>query len=92
METIKLNGNTFPVAEPPLVEHAKNVEQSKSPLAEQVEDQEPDCQVDYQGDFEHPLKEIESEEEKNEKRTLIRKIMRYRSTFPTELLDLSHKN
>jgi hypothetical protein len=88
METIKLSGNKFPVAESPVVEHAKQAEK-QAENAKQAEDQEQDFQVDYQADF--PLKEIESEEEKNEKRTLIRKIMRYRSTFPTELIDLTQK-
>ncbi len=74
METIKLSGNKFPVAESPLVEHAKNAEK-------QVEDQEQD-DIEHplkEQDlaFEHSLKEFESEDEKNEKRTLIRKIMRY---------------
>ena len=92
METIKLSGNKFPVAESPVVDHAKHAKHAENAKqAEQEEDQEQDFQVDYQGDF--ALKEtlVESEEEKNEKRTLIRKIMRYRSTFPTELIDLSQK-
>ena len=92
MESIKLSGNKFPVAESPVVEHAKQAKHAENAKqAEQEEDQEQDFQVDYQGDF--ALKEtlVESEEEKNEKRTLIRKIMRYRSTFPTELIDLSQK-
>ena len=75
METIKLSGNKFPVAESPVVEHTKQAKQAENAKqAEQDEDQEQNFQVDYQGDFE--LKEFESEEEKNEKRTLIRKIMR----------------
>ena len=87
METIKLTGNKFPVAESLHAKQAEHVEAEKQ--AEQEEDQEQDFQVDYQSDF--PLKELESEEEKNEKRTVIRKIMRYRSTFPTELIDLTQK-
>ena len=92
METIKLNGNKFPVAESL---HAKQAEKQaeNAKQAEQDEDQEQDFQIDYQSDF--PLKALEPleerEEEKNEKRTLIRKIMRYRSTFPTELIDLTQK-
>ena len=91
METIKLNGNKFPVAESLL---AKQAEQAESPLVEQsagteypVEEQDLSLPLP-----DHPLKALEEqEEEKNEKRTLIRKIMRYRSTFPTELIDLTQK-
>ena len=79
METIKLTGNKFPVAESLHSEQVEQAEETEPPLKEQ--------------DFTFPLKESleESEDEKNEKRTLIRKIMRYRSTFPTELIDLSQK-
>ena len=79
METIKLTGNKFPVAESLHSEQVEQAEEIEPPLKEQ--------------DFTFPLKESleESEDEKNEKRTLIRKIMRYRSTFPTELIDLSQK-
>jgi hypothetical protein len=79
METIKLTGNKFPVAESLHSEQVEQAEEIEPPLNEQ--------------DFTFPLKESreESEDEKNEKRTLIRKIMRYRSTFPTELIDLSQK-
>ena len=54
METIKLNGNKFPVAESL---HAKQAEKQaeNAKQAEQDEDQEQDFQVDYQGDFEHPI-------------------------------------
>ena len=84
METIKLNGNKFPVAESLRVEAEKQAEQAKNiePL--------PEYPLEEQ-DLSFPLPLKEQEEEKNEKRTLIRKIMRYRSTFPTELIDLSHK-
>jgi len=79
METIKLTGNKFPVAESLHSEQVEQAEEIEPPLKEQ--------------DFTFPLKESleESEDEKYEKRTLIRKIMRYRSTFPTELIDLSQK-
>ena len=88
METIKLNGNKFPVAESLRVEAEKQAEQAKNiePLPEYpLEEQD----VSLPLPLVEPLKE--QEEEKNEKRTLIRKIMRYRSTFPTELVDLSQK-
>ena len=87
METIKLSGNKFPVAESLRVERVEH-EQAESPLVEQSAGTEPN---DIEPLPDYPLKEFESEEEKNEKRTLIRKIMRYRSTFPTELIDLSQK-
>ena len=91
METIKLNGNKFPVAESLRVER---VEQAESPLVEQSAGTEhPLEEQDLSFPLpDYPLKALEEqEEEKNEKRTLIRKIMRYRSTFPTELIDLSQK-
>jgi len=85
METIKLNGNKFPVAESLRVEAEK---QAESPLIEQSAGTEYPLE---EQDLSFPLPLEEKEEEKNEKRTLIRKIMRYRSTFPTELIDLSQK-
>ena len=89
METIKLSGNKFPVAESLRVEAEKQAEQAESPLIEQSAGTEYPLE---EQDLSLPLPLVEQEEEKNEKRTLIRKIMRYRSTFPTELLDLSHKS
>jgi hypothetical protein len=87
METIKLTGNKFPVAESLHAKQAEHVEAEKQ--AEQSAGTEPN---DIEPLPDYPLKALEeSEEEKNEKRTLIRKIMRYRSTFPTELIDLSQK-
>ena len=90
METIKLTGNKFPVAESLHAKQAEHVEAEKQ--AEQSAGTEPN---DIEPLPDYPLKALEplkeQEEEKNEKRTLIRKIMRYRSTFPTELIDLSQK-
>ena len=59
METIKLTGNKFPVAESLHAKQAEHVEAEKQ--AEQDEDQEQDFQVDYQSDF--PLKALEEQEE-----------------------------
>ncbi len=79
METIKLTGNKFLVAESLHSEQVEQAEGIEPALKEQ--------------DFVFQLKESleKSDDDKNEKRTLIRKVMRYRSTFPTELIDLSQK-
>jgi len=61
---------------------------AESPLVEQSSGTEYPLE---EQDLSFPLPLKQQEEEKNEKRTLIRKIMRYRSTFPTELIDLSQK-
>ena len=68
METIKLSGNKFPVAESPLVKHAEK--QVEAPLVEQSAEDDIEHPLKEQDlTFEHPLKEFESEEEKNEKRS-----------------------
>jgi hypothetical protein len=70
METIKLNGNKFPVAESLRVERVEHVEQAESPLVEQsagteypLEEQDLSLPLpDY------PLKALEEQEERKKMR------------------------
>jgi hypothetical protein len=87
METIKLAGNRFP----PTDTVSTSAETASEPIASEFIEpvfepfnDMPTERIDPKGS--------EDEETKLERRTLVRKLMRYRTVFPQELIDLNLNN
>ena len=82
MENIKLAGNRFPIVEETLLDDEKNMENKLNEKEEQFDDDA----------ISEILPVVMSEEEKEERRNIMRKIMRYRTLFASELVDIDMKN